>query len=214
MNSYSHILWDFNGTLLDDVHAGIESENVLLRRRGMPLIRDVEHYHSLFGFPIIEYYKRLGHDFERESYDDMADEWVEQYIKYSADCPLCPGALEMLDAARGTGIPQLILSATEINMLRSQLAKLGIGGYFCELLALDNVKAYGKTQIALEWKERVRPERPVLIGDTTHDFETSRAIGADCLLVCTGHQSRATLERCGVPVYTDLLEILHKLNRA
>lgn len=211
MNEYSHILWDFNGTLFDDVEACIGSENVLLARRGMPLIRDVGHYHSLFGFPIIDYYRRLGHDLERESYDDLAVEWVEQYIKLSGGCGLCAGARGLLDAFRARGTPQLILSATHIDMLRSQLRALDIDSYFSELLALDNINAHGKTHIALEWTARVRPENPVLIGDTTHDFETARAIGAECLLVEGGHQSRAALEKCGVPVFANLMAIMHKL---
>jgi phosphoglycolate phosphatase len=206
--NYTHIIWDFNGTILDDTDASIKSENVLLSRRNMPLIESRAHYHSLFCFPVIEYYKKLGHDFEKESYDELSVEWMEQYLIHSKASPLHDGVLDMLEKIRTAGIPQIILSATEISLLRSMAEALGISKYFSELLALDNIHAQSKIELAREWVSRTRPKKAVLIGDTIHDHEAACEMGVECVLVANGHQGRNSLTGCGVPVFDTLRELL------
>ena len=74
---YTHIIWDFNGTILDDVQLGIRCVNTMLSKRGLPVLPDVEAYRQVFGFPIEAYYRRLGFDFEKEDYHTvLAPEWV------------------------------------------------------------------------------------------------------------------------------------------
>ena len=206
--NYTHIFWDFNGTLLDDVQAGIQSINVLLRRRGLPLIKDVEQYRDVFCFPIIKYYSRLGFDFTKENFADTAVEWVEQYDIFAADAPLYPHAKEVLVELRERGYRQIILTASEYNMVSAQLETLGIKEYFDEILGTDNIRAYGKAHIAVDYVKKARPERAVLIGDTEHDSEVAAACGMDCLLVSQGHQSRQVLDACGRRVVGGLDEAL------
>lgn len=202
---FSHIIWDFNGTILDDTAAAIKSENTLLSRRNMPIIRDMEHYHSIFCFPIIEYYKKLGHDFEKESYDEIAKEWVEEYLQNSKNAPLHRGVIELFKTIKSKNIPQIILSATELQMLKSQINSLEIYCYFDEILGLDNIHAYSKIEIAKQWIKKIKPQKMLLIGDTTHDFEVAKEIGAECILIANGHQSKETLSALGVPFYDNLL---------
>ena len=76
---YDCIVWDFNGTIMDDVQIGIESVNVLLKKRGLKTLDSREEYQSKFGFPIVDYYARLGFDFDKEPYSDIAVEWVNEY---------------------------------------------------------------------------------------------------------------------------------------
>ena len=206
--TYSHVIWDFNGTILDDTDAAIQSENVLLTRRNMPLIESRAQYHSLFCFPVIEYYKKLGHDLERESYDALSVEWVEQYLKHAKLSPLHKGVSELLERNSRAGISQIILSATEKAMLEAQVSQLGIRRYFDELLGLDNIHAYSKLDIAKDWVSRTRPRRAVLLGDTAHDYEAAREMGVDCILIADGHQSRESLVGLGVPVFGTLAELI------
>ncbi len=206
---YTHIVWDFNGTLLDDVDIGIDSVNVLLKRRKLPIIADRKMYHVFFGFPIIDYYSRLGFDFEKESYDLIAVEWVKEYNSRRKNAGLCTGARQLLEKLKGLGVTQLIISATELNMLKEQLSELGIKDFFSEIAGLDNIKAGSKRHIAEAWKQQ-HPDASVLfIGDTDHDKEVADAIQADCILIANGHQSYDYLMKCGVPVYNSLEDILY-----
>ena len=205
--NYSHILWDFNGTLLDDVGTGITSVNTLLSARGLKTLDSVEEYHRVFGFPIIEYYRRLGFDFEKEPYEKIAHEWVALYLHHVKSAPLYDGVLEVLSFIRDRGIPQVILSATEKDMLEGQLSSLGIREYFDEVLGLDNIYAHSKVEVGRAWMEKNAPRRALLIGDSEHDFEVAKSIGAECVLIACGHQSRETLEKCGVKVLKNIKEI-------
>ena len=195
MQAYTHILWDFNGTVLDDVKECLACADRLLQAHHLPPLGGLAAYRRVFGFPIIDYYRRMGFDFSKVSYDELAIEWVGYYRAATQTLALCPGVEEALARLKHAGYPQLILSATHRELLRTQLEQLGIGDVFEELLAQDNIHAHGKSALGMEWRARHPHARPVMIGDTDHDAEVAEKIGADCLLVCCGHQSRDTLLR-------------------
>ena len=209
--TYTHILWDFNGTILNDVDTGIISVNTLLSVRGLPVLRSVEDYHRVFGFPIIEYYQRLGFDFEKEPYDKIAHEWVALYLEHVKKADIYDGVRETLDEIKKLGPLQIILSASKIDMLEEQLSFLGVREYFSEVLGLGDIYAHSKVEIGRAWMEKVKPDRALLIGDTEHDFDVAQAIGADCVLVEGGHQPREKLEKCGVKVIKNIKEIINIL---
>ena len=198
----THVLWDFNGTILDDVEPCIKSINELLVCHGLKPLESVGEYQSVFGFPIKDYYERIGFDFAKIPYDELAIEWVELYNRYNVPLKLCPRVKEALDAVKAAGLPQLILTASSVDMVNAQLEGLGIGDYFEKIIGVDNIHAYGKIRIAREWMEAEKPDRAVLIGDSTHDSEVADAIGADCVLVSCGHMSADKLAAYR-PVYTD-----------
>ncbi len=200
MKNYDCIIWDFNGTLLDDVEAGISSVNKLLSDRGLATIESAEHYRRIFRFPIIEYYRSLGFDFDAEPYEVLAPQWVSLYLENVKRAELFPDVRETLEQLRESGVRQVVLSATEINMLEGQLRDLGIREYFEEVMGLDNIHAGSKLALARQWRERNQGVKCLLIGDTDHDVENARELGADCLLICRGHQAPEYLRTLGVPV--------------
>lgn len=208
MKKYGYVIWDFNGTLLDDVETGILAVNKLLEERGLATIDSVEHYRRIFRFPIIEYYRGLGFDFDREPYEVIAPKWVALYLEGVKSARLYSDVIPALDAIREKGITQTVLSATERGMLERQLEDLGIRSYFDETLGLDNIHAGSKLSLAYDWRERHSGADVLLIGDTDHDVETAKALGADCALVCRGHQSREHLLSTGAAVYDTIEEIL------
>ncbi len=207
MKQYDFIIWDFNGTLLDDVQAGITSVNTLLRERGLDVIESVEQYRHIFRFPIIDYYRSIGFDFESEPYEVLAPKWVALYLENVKSAPLFADVRAALEYFKGRGLCQIVLSATEINMLRGQLDELGISEYFGEVMGLDNIHAGSKLALAREWRTRHRDARVLLIGDTDHDVENARELLADCVLVSRGHQSAEHLRTLGVRV-TDTLDFV------
>ena len=124
--THTHLIWDFNGTILDDMEHGIRCTNTMLAARGLPVIPSVEAYREIFGFPIDAYYRRLGFDFEKEDYDTvLAPEWVDIYLAGEASCTTIQGAVETIRRVKTMGIPQILLSATKIEMLTAQLERLG-----------------------------------------------------------------------------------------
>ncbi len=210
---YTDIIWDFNGTILDDVEAGIISVNKLLSSRGLPTIPDKEYYRSVFTFPIIEYYRALGFDFDAEPYEVLAPLWVAEYLKNSKNAPLREGFKEALERFSALGLRQHVLSATELSMLKNQLFELGIADRFSSVYGLDNIHASSKTELAKRWREENPDAVALFIGDTEHDFVTAKTIGCDCALVCGGHQSKEKLIGCaGAFVFEDVYALLSSLD--
>lgn len=196
MKRYTHIIWDFNGTVYDDVDACIRSANRLLSVHGLKTIENAEEYRSLFGFPIIEYYARLGFDFAKTPYNDLAIEWVDYYMEETRGATAYQGAMEAIRFFASRGISQILLSATEREMLAGQIGCLGLGDCFDEILGQDTIHAYGKGEIGRAWRRAHPDAELLLIGDTVHDAEVAEMMGADCILLSCGHQPRSLLRSC------------------
>lgn len=211
---WTHLIWDFNGTLYDDVAAGVESINMMLRARGLREFASLDAYRDIFDFPIEDYYRALGFDVDREGFDALAHEWVALYLEQSRTTGLRPGVAAALDALTARGMPQLVLSASEREMLMGQLRGLGIADRFIDVLGLDNIYAGSKAAIAAAWRQANPDARPLFVGDTLHDAEVAASIGADCILITGGHHSRTRLETAGVPVIDRFDELLSRCGMA
>ena len=204
---YEHIVWDFNGTLIDDVGLGVAATNILLSRRGIPEI-DLAVYYREFGFPVKDYYTRIGFDFSKESYEDIADEWIVEYRRLENTVSLRKGVLALLAAFWEAGIPQTVLSASEQTMLDEQLEALGIRSFFERTVGRSDVHATDKTALARAFAAERKPGRTLMIGDTDHDAACAAAAGFDCALICGGHHPRERLEKVeGIRLFASLAEL-------
>lgn len=196
MQTCDLVFWDWNGTLLDDLDYTLGCLNWLLARFGYPQRYGREAYRELFGFPIEDYYIRAGFDFARHPYPLLAQQFMEHYNAGVCACGVTPHAVQTLRALRAAGKRQVILSASRRDYLIEQVAQRGLKGYFDELLGLSDIYGVSKVQLGLDWLRAARmdPARCVLVGDTDHDAAVAAAMGVRCILVTTGHQSRARLE--------------------
>lgn len=202
------ILWDWNGTLLDDVPLCVDALNRLLKRYGYPQQYGLAAYREIFGFPVQDYYVRAGFDFSRHPFPVLAESYMQDYLPHAAACPLAGGAVAALEAFRAAGLRQVILSASRTSVLEQQVSERGIRAYFDELLGLDDIYARSKVEIGLAYLRRggFEPARAVLIGDSVHDYEVAQAMGVRCVLQCAGHQTEAALKATGAPVFPGLAE--------
>ncbi len=212
MIKYDYCLWDFNGTILDDVELGINAVNKLLSERGIPTIPSKADYRAAFDFPIIEYYKKLGFDFTNESYEVVAKLWVKNYLDGLNSAHLFEDVISTLDFFDSQGVKQTVLSASERGMLSGQLKQLGIYGRFEEVLGIDNIYADSKLAIARHWREEHPDARAMFIGDTTHDCETAALLGADCYIVAAGHHPKEKFENfSNIKLFSSLTEVVEAL---
>jgi phosphoglycolate phosphatase len=209
MEGVSAIIWDWNGTLLNDTDSCIETINSLLNDRNLPLL-DRKRYLDVFGFPVIDYYKRIGFDFTIEPFDIPAMQYIDLYTQKVKDCALHDSAIAVLEFYRSKGFKQLVLSASEIGILENSIAHFNIDHFFDGIAGLDNHYATSKTEIGkrLLTAHAIPPENACLIGDTTHDFEVAQQIGCRCLLVADGHQPAYKLKQTGAVVVEKLEEVM------
>lgn len=204
-NNISAVVWDWNGTLLDDVDVCVQSINIMLAQRNIPLV-DAQSYRDIFGFPVKDYYEKLGFNFSLEPFDVVAIQFIDIYRQHLAACKLHKDVQHMLNYIRLLNIPQYVLSAMEQGLLEISLAEKGIIHYFSHVFGTGDHFADGKIGSARRLQRNLNsnPGSILLIGDTIHDHEVAEIMGWQSLLIGNGHQSRSRLEATGCNVLDTL----------
>ena len=206
---YKHIIWDWNGTLFDDRWLCLETINHLLQERQLPVLSP-ERYETIFGFPVIEYYKQAGFDFTDEPFEVVSTAFIEGYEARRSQCQLREGTVPVLSRIRQMGLSQSILWASKQSLLNLVVDHHDLSHFFIKVMGIDNHHAAGKLAIGQVWIDEINipPNEILLIGDTTHDYEVAQALGIDCWLMPSGHQSRVRLAACGTKVIDSLAAVL------
>jgi phosphoglycolate phosphatase len=205
---YRHIIWDWNGTLLDDAPVCVQVLNQVLAKYGKPLIT-LPQYRAQFDFPVKDFYRQLGFDFSVESYDAVADDYIEIYRQRQYECPLHDGVPEVLGLCLKAGLTQSILSAYHQDLLTEIVRHFGLSSFFIRLTGLKDYFAASKVaegQRLIKDLE-VEPSQILLVGDTLHDHQVALALGIDCLLIGRGHQAPGRLKDCRAPILDSIRRV-------
>lgn len=208
LNQYQHIIWDWNGTLLDDRWLCVDIMNRMLKKRKLPAITEAK-YQQVFNFPVRNYYVALGFDFEREPYDEVTVEFIADYQNRWLECELQPRAEQVLTHFGKLGFGQSVLSAMHQDLLKCMISHFKIDGNFNSLLGLDDHYADGKIENGRRHLRELKlnPREVLFVGDTLHDFEVAREIGVDCVLLASGHHSRERLAATGRVVLNSVADL-------
>lgn len=203
----SHIIWDFNGTLLDDTLASLTAVNTLLLRRNLPIL-SLETYRDLFGFPVKDFYLKAGFNLESEDWDKLAQEYYSAFFE-NPSIKIREDAVKVLQFFSVEGVAQSLLSVAEHSMLLQMVRTAGVESFFANILGADNHDGLPKLEQAraLLAKLNCAPDSVLLIGDTLHDAEVARELGFQCMLISDGHQSEERLRTTGFPVFRTLSEM-------
>ncbi|MEN8663098.1 MAG: HAD family hydrolase [Lentimonas sp.] len=211
---YKHIIWDWNGTLLNDTWLCVEVLNGLLARRGRKPITE-EAYRQNFGFPVIHFYEYLGFDTNTDSFEKVSREFIDDYeARWFEETALHPETSDILTQLTQLGLTQSVLSAAKQEALEIGIQHFGIRPHFTGLMGTDNIYAEGKVGQGKRWIEQLHwhPEEIALVGDTLHDFEVAEAIGTHCILMAHGHHTPERLKETGAPVVHSLQELVKHLS--
>lgn len=209
ITDYKYVIWDWNGTLLDDAWLCLEVMNGLLRKRKMAEISE-ERYREIFSFPVKNYYQALGFDFESEPFEFVSTEFITEYDRRKFECKLQNGARELLNHLQEKNIGQSILSASKHSSLQEIVHFYELVPFFQDIKGIDDHHAHGKTDNARRMMADLdySPENVLLVGDTVHDYEVADTIGIDCWLVEGGHQDAQRLSTCNTRSISSLTDLL------
>lgn len=209
IENYKHIIWDWNGTILNDVDLCVELINQLLEPRGLQTLT-TESYREAFTIPVKDYYIKIGFDFSKESFEIVGKQWMDEYERRKFESGLFDGVLNAIDSFHQKGIGQSILSAYSQHTLDELVLHYGLKKYFTHVIGLDNIYAASKLHLGIKLMKLLGNGKgeTLVIGDTVHDYDVATEIGADCVLIANGHQDKKVLEQCGVTVLNDILELL------
>lgn len=203
---YQYILWDWNGTIMDDVGIALDAVNHMLFQCQRSAIT-LEAYRRAMDTPIIHFYEQFF-DMERVSFSWIAQEFNQYYGAHEKELFLHEGVLEQLKAFQRKNCQQIVLSSSSTDIIQNYAEKYDITQYFSDILGADNLLSESKIDRAVHYfrEHQVELDQTVLIGDTVHDFEVAQALGVDCVLLTWGHQDRDSLAACGCPVYDTITE--------
>lgn len=206
------VIWDFNGTLVDDIDLCVRSVNPQLEQQGLPPLT-AEAYRDVFGFPVQDYYRKLGVDFGGISMTQLAADFFAIYEPELRHCSLHDGVVETIDRLAEHGVRQFVLSAMEEVMLRRTLRALGIYDRFLAAYGLDHQEGDSKVSRGRDLlaDHAIEPEATLMVGDTVHDAEVATTLGMTPFLVSTGHQSATRLEKTGATVAQRVSDVLSYL---
>lgn len=208
MKYYTHVIWDWNGTLLNDIGASLASVNDMLARRGMAEI-DVHRYRECIGIPIKVFYEQVF-ELEKEDYPALLAEYNAGYMHHLSECGLTEGAEEALGYFRSRGIKQAIVSSSNNEQLQRNTVSFGIADYFEKILGSADYLAGSKIDRARAYLEASSDENQsvLVVGDLEHDADLAAEIGADCVLLSSGHEKPERLKNANVPIIGNLKELV------
>ena len=205
---YQHIIWDWNGTLLNDAWLFVDIMNGILKQHNLGIIT-IKKYRDIFGFPIQEYYKKLGFKLENKSFEKYGAEFINAYETRKYEAKLYPMVKILLSKLSSKNIYHSILSASQQNLLNDLTNFYRVQKYFSYINGVNNFHANGKVDKGLEFIKKINlhSSEVILIGDTDHDFEVAQAMGIDCLLISHGHYSYSRLIKTGAFVIKKIEDI-------
>ncbi|MFE7134988.1 HAD family hydrolase [Streptomyces sp. NPDC057638] len=213
----THLVWDWNGTLFDDVVAVIGATNAAFAELGLEPIT-LERYRELYCIPIPLFYERLlGRMPSQAEWEVMDEAFHRHYADHRLACGLTTGAEELLGEWRRAGGSQSLLSMYGHEELVPLVRGYGIHGHFVRVDGRTGPSGGSKA----EHMERhltaltgmAHPERTVVIGDAVDDAKAAAHVGARAVLYTGGSHSRVSLEAAGVPVVDTLAEAVEEAIR-
>jgi len=204
-----HIIWDWNGTLLDDVWLSVQSINTVLSRYNLTHIT-TSGYLDIFTFPVIKYYKLLGFDFKTDPFEKVGTEFINEYTDNQYSPKLHKDTINVLKGINYLEVSQSIVSAATQKMLDNLLNHHKLENYFDTIVGQDNHYAYGKEDTVNKWlgARDLDPSHVLFIGDTIHDHEVAINSGMKSILISHGHTSEERLLETGAIVLPNLRSFL------
>lgn len=207
-----HVVWDWNGTLFDDLHLVVESVSAGVAPLGLgPITAEV--YRTHYTRPVKVFYERLvGRPISELEWLELDRRFHDAYRDLLPTAGLSSDALDALEAVTSVPADQSLLSMFPHHELVPLVDRLGVGGFFSRIDGLRGEAGAPKAGfLEAHLRELMKHEDPstvLLVGDATDDAVAAVHVGAAVVLVDNGSHHRSELESMGVPVARDLMDAL------
>ncbi|HSV67446.1 MAG TPA: HAD family hydrolase [Mycobacteriales bacterium] len=206
-----HIVWDWNGTLLDDNHAVVAAVNAVCAAYGRAQVT-LEEWRVIFFRPLDVCYERLlGRRLSTTDWARLDQIYHDAYAELVPTVRLAADAAAALTGWRAGGGTQSLLSMWFHDDLVALVSDLGLAGYFARVDGLRQATGVGSKAAHLGTHLDalgLDPAEVTLIGDVVDDATAAASVGAGCVLLSTGITTRAALAEAGVPVVDSITAAL------
>ena len=209
----AHLVWDWNGTLLNDLDLVVEATNAAFAAIGGPMVTADDHRRD-FRRPVIDYYAFvLGRPVSADEFVRLDHAFHTAYRTRLLECALADDAVDAISAWPGT---QSLLSMWFHDELVPAVETYGLAGLFARVDGLrtevgGDLKAGHLARHLAEIG--VAGEQVVLIGDSLDDASAAQSAGAVAVLYTGGFTHPARLRASGLPVADTLVEAVELAKR-
>lgn len=205
-----HLVWDWNGTLFDDVAVVVAATDESFRAAGLRPVTRAD-YHAHYTRPIPVFYERLlGRPVSEPEWIALNASFHSAYRRLVAaeGIGLVEGSRALLAGWVGAGGRQSLLSMYRHEELVPLVERLGIGSLFARVDGLRGGSGGVKAEhLRVHLGELgVSPADAVVIGDSIDDADAAAAVGARAVLYAGGFHGPAGLAAAGVPVAHSLAD--------
>jgi phosphoglycolate phosphatase-like HAD superfamily hydrolase len=209
------VVWDWNGTLLNDNHAVLAAVNEVCVGFGRPELSWGD-WQAAYARPMqVSYEQILQRTLDDEEWARVDKLYHERYDALLHTCELAGGTLDVLRQCIESGRTQSLLSMWFHGRLTPTVEQYGLTSYFTRIDGLPgDVGGGSKADSLIRHLEaqQLDPATVVLGGDVVDDGQAAQAAGTQCILVSTGAMTRSALEATGAPVTESITEAIRQLS--
>ncbi|TCC28386.1 HAD family hydrolase [Kribbella sindirgiensis] len=210
-----HVVWDWNGTLLNDNHAVLAAVNAVCAGFGRAELTWGE-WQAAYARPMrLSYEQILRRALDEEEWAQVDKLYHDRYDALLHTCELAADAHDVLRSCTTSGRTQSLLSMWFHSRLTPTVEHYGLTQHFTRVDGLPGEVGGGSKADSLVRHleaQQLDPADVVLIGDVVDDAEAAQGAGAHCVLVTTGAMTLQALQATGAPVAASITQALRLLD--
>ncbi len=177
-----NVIFDWSGTVVDDLPPVVEATNAVLTRYGLAAM-ERETFRREFSLPFTAFYERILPGVPIEELELV---FRPAMAASTAPVTLIPHALAFLECCAQAGCRMFVLSSAPPEAVEAQAAALGLRDFFEVIYAGVRDKRLRLSGILEE--QGLDPAGTVMIGDMRHDVHAAQAAGIRSIAVLTGYE--------------------------
>ena len=182
-----NIIFDWSGTLVDDLPAVLKASNFVLTQAGRPEM-SLEQFRAEFSLPFTKFYDRHTPHVPMPQLED----WFHSSFKVAQSSVVeLPHARDFLEFCRAKKFRTFLLSTVHADHFAVQCGVTGFDVYLDR--PYTDVWDKRKKIHDILAENNLKPDETLFIGDMEHDIETAQHGGVHSCAVLTGYNTLAQL---------------------
>lgn len=202
---FRNLIFDWSGTLCNDIDLTLEATNYVLSRYGAaPLTKD--RFREEFQLPYPDYY---AWKLPQAKLDDLENHYRQAFDHSGAAVTLLPHAREFMEFCAALGIRCFALTSMDPKAFDEQARSLGIMPFFEHVHSgIHNKEQHIPHLMRMHG---LAPEETAFIGDMQHDINAAHCVGITGIGVLTGYNNARQLSSSEPELMVPNLHILQQL---
>jgi phosphoglycolate phosphatase len=202
---FRNFIFDWSGTLVDDLGPVIEATNAVLGKYDLPPL-DREGFRRSFRLPYREFYTEV---LPHVPLDELESHFRPAFYAAVTPVTILPHAREKLEWCAARGIRCFVLTSMDTTAFEQQMDEFGLRDLF--EATYSGVPDKRDIIHHILQTHDLNPAETAFIGDMTHDVETARHGGVSSIAVLTGYNHPEILAQVRPDITVPDLGVLRSL---